>query len=126
MYDLDNLEGLILSLIYSELESDTNDGYDKIKGQVEQEIIRYTNYSVALINNPDYAEVKSQLLRPYAWILEYYALALNPSLSDLQVNRIHKNYKEAKEMLESLPKYYDDGDDADSANTFDCDGVVEW
>jgi hypothetical protein len=126
MYELVDLQGLILNLIYKELDSDSKSEFNKIKDEVEQEIYRYTNYTVALITDPDYLEVKKQLKRPYAWILEYYALALNITLDELQKQRIHNNYKEAKEMLETFPKYYAQGEQEDSSNTFDIEGVVEF
>lgn len=126
MYELVDLQGLILNLIYKELDSESKAEFNKIKDEVEQEIYRYTNYTVALISDPDYIEVKKQLKRPYAWILEYYALALNITLDELQKQRIHNNYKEAKEMLETFPKYYVQGEQEDSSNTFDIEGVVEF
>lgn len=126
MYGLNDLQGLILNLIYDRLAANSNAEFDKLKGKVEQEIIRYTNYTSAMISSSEYAEVKKQLERPYAWILEYYALALNPSLTELQVSRIHRNYREAIEMLETFPRYYEEEGNVDSSSTFDIAGVVGW
>lgn len=127
MYELIDLQGLILSLIYKELDKNDKAGYLLIKDQVEEEIIRYTSYTVTMIGDAKYLSIKNQLLRPFAWILEYYALALNPSLSDLQVNRIHTNYKEAKEMLETFPRFYeDDTEGSIVSGNYPVKGVVEW
>lgn len=126
MYELTDLQGLILELIYNELAKTSNAKYDKLKDEVEQEIIRYTNYTVALISDSANVEVKSQLRRPYAWILEYYSLAMINNITELQEKRIFKNYKEALEMLGTFPRYYDEGGEGgdDSASTFDMEHVA--
>lgn len=128
MYELTDLEGLILSVIYSDLLESSNAKYNQIKDEVEQEIVRNTNYTADLINDSANAEIKDQLRRPFAWILEYYALAMINDLSELQEKRIFKNYQEALEMLQTFPRYYDEYTEGqeNSSNTFDCNGVVSW
>jgi len=126
MYELTDLSGLILELIQTELAKSSNAKFNMLKDEVEQEITRHTNYTAELIADEKYADVKSQLRRPFAWILEYYTLAMINNITDLQKERIFKNYKQALDMLATYPRYYetDEGTD-DSSSTFDME-CVSW
>jgi len=125
MFELIDLKGLILSIIYEELEESVGESatkYDELKDEVESLVTQYTNYTTEMIAGEDYSEIKNQLRRPFAWILEYYSLSHLNEPTDFQQKRILRNYDDALSMLSSFPSY---NEDTDSPNSYNVDMEVE-
>lgn len=126
MYELEDLKTLIATATYDFLEADDNAEYEVIKDNVETEINRYTNYTASLLSDEAYSKEKKLLMKPFAWILEYFCLSTVDRLTDLDEKRIFRNFKEATEILETFPSYIDPNGNGDFSSVYQINGTNPW